>query len=131
MAYTLCTGCAIRYQNPKTGLCDECNDDHLRIRAAEADAERSENRKAWWRDKQRKHRDHEKLQPAEPLSDDADPLLVGSRAIEMLFRVRRSISNATQVAMLDEAIEIVKQLGWGPEEAQESSKLRQSVGARA
>lgn len=115
MTWQLCTGCALSYQIPGIGLCEECHRENLRRQAAEADLDRGDKRRAWWRDKQRKHRDSERLRPSEPLEADADPLQAGAEAVELLGCLRAQLHDAQHVGLLDMAIELVKQLGWGPE----------------
>lgn len=113
----LCPGCSQRYQNPDTGLCDVCMDDRLQARYAEEDRSRDEIRRLRWRERQRRHRERESLRPREPLGSDADPLDVTTEALEVLTAVRSKAAGPTEVARLDELEELIRQLGWGPEQA--------------
>lgn len=115
MAWQLCTGCVLSYQIPGIGLCEECHRDNLRRQAVEADLDRGDKRRAWWRDKQRKHRDAERLRPLELLDEGADPLRVGAEVVDVLLRLKGSSHDARTTALIDQAIESVKQLAWGPE----------------
>jgi hypothetical protein len=60
-------------------------------------------------------------------SSEADPLELCWEALEHLRRVRQALrSNVVNRAHLDEAVELVKRLGWGPEPRREHMISRSS-----
>lgn len=111
----LCPGCAKRYANPDSGLCDVCTDDRLQARYAEDDRRLDEIRRLRWRERQRRHRDRDALRPREPLGVEVDPLAMTAEALALLARLRSKATAPADVARIDELDERIRQLGWGPE----------------
>lgn len=73
------------------------------------------------RERQRKHRLRENTRPREPATDFDDPLELADRALESLQRVRQALrSNVVGRQYLDDACELIRQLGWGPVSAADS-----------
>lgn len=113
----LCPRCTRDYQETREGLCRACHMEDRRSNYAERDRARIDARRAWWRDRQRLHRDRARFRPTEPLSEGDDPFETGREALDEIDRLRDDIGSADLLARLDNVAELVKQLAWGPEEA--------------
>lgn len=84
--------------------------------------QRQERWKGWaaspdaLRERQRRHRLLTKTRPTEFAHPNSDPLELAFDCLELLVSVRRGLTaNPGSRAALDEAEELVKRLGWGPE----------------
>ena len=57
------------------------------------------------------------VQPHEPAPADADPWLLAEQAVRALGRVRSALPRtSSRVADLEQAVEIVRRLAWGPQD---------------
>jgi hypothetical protein len=72
--------------------------------------------------RQREHRLRERIQPKHPLAPNADPWIVADEALDCLEEIRPYLAQLRgPTDRLDQAIELIKQLAWGPEELEASS----------
>jgi hypothetical protein len=103
----LCPGCATRYQNPDTGLCDECG-------KAKHDAGIAEIVARWfWTSRARSFGD--RYRPAELSEEDCEVLALIDGQLFALARLRRFSVSAQAMAIIDSLEESVRQLAYGPE----------------
>ena len=124
----LCPSCALREANTPSGLCAHC----VVNRHAEAYAERGRVavhlRLISWTERttrpdvevvrlrQQRHRLTEAVRPATPAPAGTDPWLLAQEAVRALGRVRSALPRtSTRIDDLERAIELVKQLAWGPD----------------
>jgi hypothetical protein len=71
--------------------------------------------------RQREHRLRERIQPKHPLAPNADPWIVADEALDCLEEIRPYLQGMkTPTERLDQVIELVKALAWGPEELEAS-----------
>jgi hypothetical protein len=71
--------------------------------------------------RQREHRLRERIQPKHPLAPNADPWIVADEALDCLEEIRPLLQGMkTPTERLDQAIQLIKQLAWGPEELEAS-----------
>jgi len=68
------------------------------------------------RERVRFHRLRERIRPQEPPSSDWDPWELANEAIILMGAVRKGLKNPALVAKQDQAMELLRQLAWGPEE---------------
>jgi hypothetical protein len=67
--------------------------------------------------RQREHRLRERMKPKHPLAANADPWLVVDQALDALERIRPELRAGGQACReLELAAELLRQLGWGPED---------------
>jgi ParB-like chromosome segregation protein Spo0J len=72
--------------------------------------------------RQREHRLRERIQPKHPLAPNADPWIVADEALGCLEEIRPFLVQLRgPTDRLDQAIELIKQLAYGPEELEASS----------
>jgi hypothetical protein len=72
--------------------------------------------------RQREHRLRERIQPKHPLAPNADPWIVADEALDCLEEIRPFLVQLRgPTDRLDQAIELIKQLAFGPEELEASS----------
>jgi hypothetical protein len=72
--------------------------------------------------RQREHRLRERIQPKHPLAPNADPWIVADEALDCLEEIRPFLQGMkTPTDRLDQAMELIRQLAWGPEELEASS----------
>jgi hypothetical protein len=72
--------------------------------------------------RQREHRLRERIQPKHPLAPNADPWIVADEALDCLEEIRPFLAQLRgPTDRLDQAIELIKQLAYGPEELEASS----------
>jgi ParB-like chromosome segregation protein Spo0J len=72
--------------------------------------------------RQREHRLRERIQPKHPLAPNADPWIVADEALDCLEEIRPFLAQLRgPTDRLDQAIELIKQLAWGPESLEASS----------
>jgi hypothetical protein len=123
----LCPSCGRgRFTDDITGWCSQCADSYAVERYWEKDRPIVETRRDDWksrtqsaaamRERQHKHWLLVNTRPRECAHRDTDPLELCWEALEHLERVRQALrGNVIGRAHLDEAEELVKRLGWGPE----------------
>jgi hypothetical protein len=71
--------------------------------------------------RQREHRLRERIQPKHPLAPNADPWIVADEILDCLEFIRPFLQGMkTPLERLDQAIEGVRRLAWGPEELEAS-----------
>jgi hypothetical protein len=71
--------------------------------------------------RQREHRLRERIQPKHPLAPNADPWIVADEILDCLEFIRPFLQGMkTPTERLDQAIEGVRRLAWGPEELEAS-----------
>jgi len=71
--------------------------------------------------RQREHRLRERIQPKHPLAPNADPWIVAEEILDCLEFIRPFLQGMkTPTERLDQAIEGVRRLAWGPEELEAS-----------
>jgi hypothetical protein len=124
----LCPSCALREVDTVSGLCALCVVE--RVAELYAGRDRSAVRVRWiaWSDRtkrpdaevvklrQQRHRLREIVRPRRPAPAGADPWVLGAEAVRLLARTRRALSRTSnRVEDLDRAIELVRQLAWGPD----------------
>ena len=67
--------------------------------------------------RQREHRLRERIQPKHPLAANADPWIVADEALDCLEEIRPYLAQLRgPTDRLDQAIELIKQLAFGPAE---------------
>jgi hypothetical protein len=67
--------------------------------------------------RQREHRLRERIQPKHPLAPNADPWIVADEALDCLEEIRPFLTQLRgPTDRLDQAIELIKQLAYGPEQ---------------
>ena len=72
--------------------------------------------------RQREHRLRERIQPKTPLAPNADPWIVADEALDCLEEIRPYLAQLRgPTDRLDQAMELIRQLAWGPEELEVSS----------
>jgi hypothetical protein len=72
--------------------------------------------------RQREHRLRERIQPKHPLAPNADPWIVADEALDCLEEIRPFLAQLRgPTDRLDQAMELIKRLAWGPEELEASS----------
>jgi hypothetical protein len=72
--------------------------------------------------RQREHRLRERIQPKHPLAPNADPWIVADEILDCLEFLRPFLQGMkTPTERLDQAVEGVKRLAWGPEKLEVSS----------
>jgi ParB-like chromosome segregation protein Spo0J len=72
--------------------------------------------------RQREHRLRERIQPKHPLAPNADPWIVADEALDCLEEIRPFLAQLRgPTDRLDQAIELIKQLAYGPESLEASS----------
>ena len=72
--------------------------------------------------RQREHRLRERIQPKAPLAPNADPWIVADEALDCLEEIRPFLVQLRgPTDRLDQAIELIKQLAYGPTELEASS----------
>ena len=109
----------------RIGLCPGCHSERLLQNYLEKDGEEIVERRHRWKDwsqtpehlreRQRRHWLLTKTKPREPANPRSDPLEIVFDWLELLGTVRLGLrSNVRAREHLDEAEELVKQLGWGP-----------------
>jgi hypothetical protein len=132
----LCPMCCMREQG-SSGFCKPCmtqrtNDAYLERQTAEA----GERRQGWTRrtaprtdqqrefdsERQRLHRLRERIKPREPVDPDSDPWELGNQALLLANGLCPSIKNAGPLAKLDELLELIRALAYGPHEPTEPVK---------
>jgi hypothetical protein len=70
------------------------------------------------RERQRRHRLREKVQPKVPASAFDDPWELGAEAVDLLHRIRRGLPGTSPVLdSVDECAELIRQLAYGPQPA--------------
>jgi ParB-like chromosome segregation protein Spo0J len=71
--------------------------------------------------RQREHRLRERIQPKHPLAPNADPWIVADEALDCLEEIRPFLQGMkTPTERLDQAMELIRQLAFGPEELEAS-----------
>jgi len=71
--------------------------------------------------RQREHRLRERIQPKTPLAPNADPWIVADEALDCLEEIRPFLTQLRgPTDRLDQAMELIRQLAWGPEELEAS-----------
>jgi hypothetical protein len=121
-----CPSCGKRAADDEvTGWCSECAEERAVDDYLERDRPIIDQRRAAWRgwsqspgharERQRRHRLFENTRPKERPHRDSDPLELCWEALEHLRMVRHGLkSNVVSRQHLDDAVELVKMLGWGP-----------------
>jgi hypothetical protein len=67
--------------------------------------------------RQRQHRLRETVRPREPAPADVDPWALRAEAVRLLGHVRRALPPTSNGRVaLERAVELVRQLAWGPED---------------
>ncbi len=127
----LCPNCTLRPQTTPGGWCDECTIERTAQRYAEEDHHRAVERGLQWeartrgaradseaaRLRQARHRLLAATRPRSPAPANSDPLELAAAAIYELDVVKHSLkSNATARQRVDDVQEIVRRLGWGPDD---------------
>jgi len=71
--------------------------------------------------RQREHRLRERIQPKHPLAPNADPWIVADEALDCLEEIRPYLKGmSTPTQRLEQAMELIRQLAFGPEELEAS-----------
>jgi hypothetical protein len=126
---SLCPSCARRAIDTPSGLCAPC----VVARATElyAERDRSAVQVRWFawsertsqpdvdlvRLRQQRHRLRETVRPREPAPADVDPWVLADQAVRALGRVRSALPRTSaRVEDLEQAIELVRRLAWGPDD---------------
>ena len=126
---SLCPSCTRREIDTPSGLCAPC----VVARTAELYAERDRSAVqvrliAWSKRttrpdvevvklRQQRSRLRRIVQPHEPAPADVDPWVLAEQAVRALGRVRSSLPRtSSRVEDLEQAIEIVRRLAWGPDD---------------
>jgi hypothetical protein len=124
-AVSLCVFCG--YRDAIDGdPCAVCMERRAVSEYLQKDQPRIQQRREQWRhwsdtadharERQRRHRLLVNTRPRESSTAFDDPLELADRALESLQRVRQALrSNVVGRQHLDDACELVKQLGWGPQ----------------
>ena len=125
---SLCPNCTIREADTPSGFCSPC----VVARTAELYAERDHVavrlRSISWSERttrpdsefvnlrQRRHRLIAAVRPQTPAPAGTDPWLLAEQAVRALGRVRSSLPRtSSRVEDLEQAIELVRRLAWGPD----------------
>ena len=148
----LCPRCGMREQKPPpddphatdSGFCRECELDHALERRHKRDTEELRARNAGWErqtstavhalenERSNAYRMRKRLKPRTPVRRGTDPWLIGDEAIRILTNLRqRARLAADWKAELDNAMECVRQLAWGPGPAPAPAPRRRSGRAPA
>jgi hypothetical protein len=126
---SLCPSCTRREIDTPSGLCAPC----VVARTAElyAERDRSAVKVRWFAGSERttqpdvdlvrlrpqRHRLRETVRPREPAPADVDPWLLAEQAVRALGRVRSALPRTSnRVHDLEQAIELVRRLAWGPDD---------------
>ena len=79
-------------------------------------AERTTRGRADVRPRQQRSRLKSALRPQTPAAPGVDPWKLGAEAVELLTDIRRAVPRTSRAAdALDEGLELVRQLAYGPE----------------
>ncbi len=140
----LCPACgAADIEDPRTGFCFECastawTDGYLQREAEEIAGRRREwaervvwQGKASQRERQRRHRLIEAVMPKEAPPPGVDPWELAKQAIKLIREARERLSPTLRADYVDPAIELIRQLAWGPHPVTRPPRLKQAPGSRA
>ena len=127
---SLCPACGIRPQTvSELGLCAPCADQRIADRYLERDRPAIVKRQEDWRarspkvklvdtvgarERQRRKRLLTRTRPRDPAPAYSDPLVLADEAVSALGLVRQHSRTEAAAGAIDRAIEIVRQLAWGP-----------------
>ncbi|MFA5787975.1 MAG: hypothetical protein WDA71_13515 [Actinomycetota bacterium] len=85
----------------------------LQANYADADHQRTQARRAWWRERQRAHRKYAHLRPAAILPRETDPLELAEKAVRLTEQVIAASAPPEKI-QLETVAEIIRRLAWGP-----------------
>ena len=83
------------------------------------DPDRTEQQREWDAERQRSHRMLKQVKPREPAPMMPDPLALSDEGLLNLQRIRSSLRNAHALGLLERTEEILRRLGWGPDDEPE------------
>ena len=125
----LCPSCAARPVDSVVGFCSACVIERMRENYVAADHRAVGIRVLSWsarstqpdvevvKLRQQRSRLRRIVQPHEPAPADVDPWLLAEQAVRALARVRSALPrSSTRVDDLERAVELVRQLAWGPDD---------------
>ncbi|HXF73111.1 MAG TPA: hypothetical protein VNO79_10935 [Actinomycetota bacterium] len=139
MSGELCPACGRAPQtDERTGWCDAClaerraerylekGREEARLRSEAWEQRAIEARRAWDLERQRRHRLLVRVRPRRPAPPGTDPLELAAQALELLEELRGPAARAGANAHLglEQAMELVRTLAWGPELAPLSDRLQ-------
>jgi hypothetical protein len=134
----LCPMCVARDvpEDSRTGFCERCDSTRATERyqakqgaeaaqrrkswSARTGSERTDQQRGWDAERQRLHRLRERIRPREPVGDEVDPWELGNQALLIATGLRSSIKNSGPLARLDELLELIRQLAYGPHDEPKS-----------
>jgi hypothetical protein len=126
---SLCPSCTRREIDTPSGLCAPCVVERIAANYAAADHQAVSARLVAWssrttrpdvevvKRRQQRSRLRRIVQPYEPAPADVDPWLLAEQAVKALARVRSALPRtSSRVEDLERAVELVRQLAWGPDD---------------
>jgi hypothetical protein len=124
----LCPSCTRREIDTPSGLCARCVVERVRENYVERDHAAVSFRFVAWSERttradaeavklrQQRSRIRAAVRPREPAPVGTDPWALGAEAVQLLGRVRSAIPRtSTRAGDLERAVELVRQLAWGPQ----------------
>lgn len=128
MIEELCPRCVGREIDSDSGFCSVCDAEALTERyLASKASEVAQRRRDWaertqealrqyWVEKQRNSRLFAKVRPRQAASDFRDPLALGFEVLALLEPLRLRFTTVDGLRRFEEALELIRQLAWGPDE---------------
>jgi hypothetical protein len=125
----LCPACGRREIDTPSGVCTPCALERMAEAYAAEDRRRAVERTALWMERtgepqaairpdalrQIRRQLRLTVQPRTPPPATADPWVLGAEAIHLLTRVKVTARSTKLRRRLDDAIELIRQLAWGPD----------------
>ena len=122
----LCPRCTRRDQDPDAdGFCRPCAQDRIVERYGTQDAQhahvrghawqqRTDEARAFDRERQRRHRIRERIRPRSPAPYETDPWEIASKGLHHAGKLRGVARSAEAREHLEAVMETVRRLAWGP-----------------